>query len=230
MRVKNDKGQEFINHNGVLLISSPAISGRIQNFIEAQKYEQREISLALRHTAPDDVILELGAGIGALSSHILKKRQVKRYICVEANPQMVQLMKKNHAVNDIRDCEIISGVMTNNTEETELDFYICKDFWASSLRKPEQYSSVRKVRGYLFSDILRDAQPSFIICDIEGGEFDLFVNGVDLSSVQKICIELHKAEERQLIDLYAYFVDSGFYLENPPLRPHCTRVYYFARC
>ena len=226
MRIRNEKNQEFIDHGGVLLISSPVISDKIQRHIEEQTYEGSEIRFALAHAEPEDVILELGAGIGALSSHVLKKIPVKRYICVEANPQMVQLMKKNHAMNDICDCEIISGVLTNNPEETEFDFYVRDNFFASSLRKPAQYVSVQRVRGHVFGDLLRDAQPSFIICDIEGGEYDLFVNGVDLSSVQKICIEIHKADDRQLVDLYAYFVDGGFYLVNPPLS---AGVRYFAR-
>jgi len=226
MRVKNEKNQEFIDLGGVLLISSPVMSEKMQKYIEEQEYEKNEIAFALKHVESEDVILELGAGIGALSSHILKKKKVQRYICVEANPHMVQLMKKNHAVNGIRNCEIVNGVMTNDTEKTQFDFYVCEDFWASSLRKPEHYTSIKQVRGHVFNDILRDVKPSFIICDIEGGEFDLFVNGVDISSVQKICIEIHKTTDRQLVDLYAYFVDSGFYLVTPPLQ---AGVCFFVR-
>jgi len=219
MRLVNDKNQEFFLFRGIKLINSTAISANLQWRIENQNYEKTEIDLVLDTVDENDVVLEIGAGIGAVSTMILTHKKVKKYMCVEANPQLISLIKKNHRINNIDNCEIVSGVMTNDVSMHEFDFYVCDDFWESSLRKPASgCTKVLKISGHNFSEFLQRHQPSFIICDIEGGEFDLFTQGVDLSSVRKICIEVHSSSPKEYLDLYAFFVDQGLYLENPPLK------------
>ena len=93
-----------------------------------------------------------------------------------------------------------------------------QDFWTSSLIRPETFVSVRKVPAYDLSETIQEHRPNFLICDIEGGEFDLFIEPLDLSSVEKICLELHShAADPKLADLYAFFSNNGFQLTTPAL-------------
>lgn len=219
----------FFNFHGIKLADCGVLSPEIRRSIAAGNYESREMEYVLSNAEESDIILELGAGIGAMSSMILAHTRVRGYVCVEAMPELVAVIKKNHRLNNIPACEIVAGVMINKAEPEEwLDFHIYEDFWENSLQGLEGRKALRTVRikGYDFAEQLRKYAPSFIVCDIEGGEFQLFTGGVDLSHVNKVCIEVHDATPKELIDLYAFFVDQGLYLKTPPLR---AGVHFFSR-
>lgn len=204
----------------IQLIKSMLVSSKLQKLMENCSYECEEIDMALAHVQPDDILLELGGGIGAVSAVIMKNKPVAQYVCVEANPDFTVLIKKNHRINGITGVEILSGALTNDSGKTECDFYVTEDFWASSLTRPEEISDVKKVPAHYFNDILKKYRPTFIICDIEGGEFELFEHGADFSSVQKVILEVHNPGSiGPLITLDKFLNSFGLYLQNPPFRP-----------
>jgi len=57
--------------------------------------------------SPDDVVLEIGAGLGALTIPVA--RIVKKIYALEKDPQMVELLKTQILVNRISNCEIVQG-------------------------------------------------------------------------------------------------------------------------
>ena len=216
MVIQNDKGQKFIRWNNLHLIIGNNMSAHMVEVIERGEYEREEAACVQSHVNEEDIVLELGSGIGALSAYILANTAVKKYVCVEANKALVQLSQKNHAINGINNCQFVWGVMTNDPEQKEFDFYVNKDFWGSSLVPFKNYTKKEKVPGYLFNDCILEHKPSFLVCDIEGGEYKLFRRGLDLASVSKICIELHNyvASERDVVDFYAFMADNGFTLRE----------------
>ena len=208
----------LIEFHGAKLIRSKLISPAVFREIETGRYEGEEIACALINIEPADVVLELGAGIGALSSVILTRKQAASWVCVEANPELIPLIRKNHKLNGLGNVEVISGMLSNDPEPEEHDFYVTEDFWASSLTRPAAFKEIKKIPGHRFGDVLARYRPTFIICDIEGGEYELFTPRADLAGVRKLCIEIHPAPRENLEGLETFLVAEGFLLDRPPLR------------
>ena len=217
MRAK-DTASDLMEFHGAKLIRSKLISPAVLKEIATGHYEGDEILCALVNLDPHDVVLELGAGIGALSSVVLSRKKAAGWVCVEANPDLLPLIRKNHKLNNIPGVDIINGALGNDPAQTERDFYVKKDFWDSSLLRPEKFAAVKRVSIRQFSDILAEYRPTFIICDIEGGEYELFAGEVDLGPVRKVCMEIHIAGQSELDRLDAFFQKRGFALKPPPLR------------
>ncbi len=203
----------YFEFHGARLINSRLISPAVRREIETGHYEGDEIACVLQTIRPDDIVLELGAGIGALSAVVMKRKPAHSWVCVEANPDLAPLIRKNHKLNDIAACTVLTGVLSRSSRTAEYDFYVPEDFWAASLQKPAgQTVAIKKTPALPANDLLADISPTFVICDIEGGEYDLFAPGLDLSSVRKICLEVHAAGPDELAALHRFFTESGFSL------------------
>ena len=223
----DDNTSRFIDFFGVKLLLSPAMSDLIRERIKSGKYEAQEINTVLDTVTSDDVVLELGASLGAMSTVVVSKVKPKEYWCVEANPEMVSVMEMNHKANDILDCKILSGVLSHNAEKSFVDFYIATDCWASSLKKTANYSRIEQVPLLDCVKTFNRIQPTYLICDIEHGEYDLLNSSLDLSSVKKICLEIHGGLER-LADkrkLLNYLTDQNFLLCSPIQLSRTSVVY-----
>ena len=213
-----DAHPDLMEFHGAKLIRSRLISPAVLREIESGRYEGDEILCALINIGPEDVVLELGAGIGALSSVILSRKQAKSWICMEANPDLLPLIRKNHNLNGLHGVEVINAALGHDRTQTSRDFYVTEDFWDGSLLRPDKFVEMKRVPGLHFGDMLAKYQPTFIICDIEGGEYDLFAGEADLSSVRKVCLETHSAPQDKLDRLDAFFRARGFALTPPPVR------------
>ena len=176
--------------NNIVLKRNKNVSNNVWMSILSQSYEMNEINTVLETLSKTDVVLELGASLGAMSSSVLKQVNPKMYICIEANIDMVNLLRENHRINEVS-CEILHGAVTLKSEEFK-DFYINSDSWSSSLNFFKNYTRVDKIRMFNFNDILNKYKPSYLICDIEGGEYEIFNNETCFDSISKICIELHQ--------------------------------------
>ena len=218
MRVVKTGNPDIFEFHGAKLIRSKLISPAVFREIVTGHYEGDEILCVLQTIEPHDLVLELGAGIGALSSVVLSRKQTAGWVCVEAHPDLAPLIRKNHKLNALAGVEVLSGALSNDRAQKQHDFYVTEDFWSSSLTRPEKFVEVKRIPALNFGDILERYRPTFIICDIEGGEYDLFSGEVDLSSVRKVCLEAHSAPQDRLDSLDAFFRERGFALNPPPLR------------
>jgi 16S rRNA (adenine1518-N6/adenine1519-N6)-dimethyltransferase len=84
-----------------------------QNFLADPSTARTIISRA--NLAPDDVVLEIGAGLGALTVPLA--RAVKKVYAVEKDSQLIELLKTELLANRISNCEIIA----QNILEMDLD-------------------------------------------------------------------------------------------------------------
>lgn len=176
----------------------------------ANSYEGRELQQVLNYITDDDVVLELGASIGGVSTVTLKNKKVKRYVCIEANPRLIGVIKRNHHVNNLK-AEIHNVIATNELDKEYYNFYIRENFLASSMSDETAYTQSVSVKSVYFPSLLKEISPTFIICDIEGAEFDLF-KGVDLASVNYMSIELHYINQQAVDDFFDFMEAQGFEL------------------
>lgn len=181
---------EVHNNRGVLIPVVPAIfSEGIADLVRAGHYEEHEAAELDSLIRPDEIILEIGAGCGFISTYCAKNPCTKSVHCVEANPDLIDLIHLTHRLNNVT-ASVYNEILAR--EDGEADFFLHKDFWGSgtisslgTANKP-----VIKVPTTRFQRRLDEIRPTMLVIDVEGGEETLFED-VSLTSVQRIMLELH---------------------------------------
>lgn len=178
---------ECVNNRGVLIPIIPEIfSEPIVQCILAGSYEANEASELDALIQPDEIILELGAGCGFISTYCAKNQHTSAVFCVEANPSLIDIIGLTHRINAV-DVTLYHELL--GREEGETDFYLHDDFWASGAHS--WLGKQVRVKTTPFQARLDQIRPTMLVIDIEGGEETLF-EGVNLSGVKKIMLEVHQ--------------------------------------
>lgn len=177
---------------GVRIPFDPAIiTPAIRDAILADSFEAREASEIPYIVRPGDNVLEIGAGIGFISTLLARQSEVNSVYAVEANPALMSYMYDLHTLNNTaHKVERLNFVLTNDTAKA-LTFYQRADFWMGSLLEgPNPFYATVDVPTANLDRFLRDRAISLIVCDVEGAETNLFKDA-DLSGVDRIYVELH---------------------------------------
>lgn len=190
---QDDVPRKIITHKGVRLPIDPAImSKNIIEAIEKGRYEHKESAELERMIELGERILELGAGLGFISTLCKRNIKTEAVRSFEANPLLIPVIRQVHALNGVSGIEVENAVLLNARGDATVPFYVRRDFWASSLSpKPFGYEKVIDVPVRSFNAEIESFRPTMIICDIEGGELDLFLNA-NLTGVRKVYIEVHQ--------------------------------------
>ncbi len=195
-----------------LEIDKRLVSPTIAQALRKGYYEAAETKIYAALVTRDDVVVEIGGGIGYQSSFLWWARQPKKMVLFEANPKLIPLIERNHALNHL-DAEVRNEIVVGKRSSARVPFYIRPDFWASSLSpSPEDWTETVEVATTEFQSVIDLYRPTVLLVDIEGGEVDLF-DTIPLDGIQKICVELHPSVigPRGLHRVFERLVSSGFY-------------------
>ena len=190
------------------VLTPPIWRGLVEGWYESEELDQ--IAELLRS---DDVVLELGTGLGFVSTYAARQPGVRRVVTVEANPRLVEIARYNHCLNGAR-VEAINAVVA--AEDGITTFYLHEDFWISSMA-PQPGAAPVRLPARSISGLLAEVRPTVLIVDIEGGEASIF-EGVDLSTVREAIIEVHPAAvgARGVHCVFLHMAAAGLYYD--PLR------------
>jgi FkbM family methyltransferase len=176
-----------VDLDGVKVRLGPHCTLPIAIEIVGNRYELPERMLLMQALEDDDVVLELGTGIGVVSAICARRLGSERVSTFEANPGLIPLCRETFRLNGV--APKLENSMLGNTEGFE-QFYLERDFWSSSTVRRSPDATPVKVPMKLLSSALREIRPSFLIVDIEGGEAEIF-KSVNLPGVTKVLVELH---------------------------------------
>ncbi len=179
--------------NGVKIPILPGVfSPTVISALETGSYEQAEARVLPRILREGERVLEIGAGIGYLSTIMARDAGVAAVRVYEANPLLLPVIAEVHRLNRVADIDVRHGVLRSSGSGASSTFYVRGDFWGSSLQKePWEYDYTIEVPNVSFADELATYQPTLIVCDIEGGELDLFQDAC-LHGVRRIYMEVHQ--------------------------------------
>lgn len=152
-------------------------------------YEAKEARWAVKAARPRDRILELGSGIGVITS-LLAAVEGTRIMAFEANPHTVALAKKVIKANNRNNVELRHGLLTAGPPG-DFTFYVRKDLWMSSLLEHQgPYLDTIKIQSANIDEFISRAGIDLIVMDIEGAELDL-LTGAELPGVERVFLEFH---------------------------------------
>jgi len=173
--------------HGVWLSCDPKdVPSSVIDLIYREQYERAEAWLCRSVVKPTDRVLELGGGIGFIGSVCARICGSDRVTTYEANPQMESMIRQTHDMNGLTPDLRMRAIAQ---EAGEICFYLNDNVISSSL-VDRDFGGQQTVACDALADVLQEVAPTTLVCDIEGAEVDLLMS-VDLSTIQKIIIELH---------------------------------------
>lgn len=166
------------------------ITGRIRGSLRSGEYEAKEATAVLKAVQDGDTVMELGAGIGFISSVVATHRNVKAVHAFEANPRLIPLIRRVHAENGIDNVHVHNAIL--GTKAGTATFYVRQNFLSSSLSRDDEDGVIAEesIEIRPTHATSQEISPDVLICDIEGAEVDV-IPEMDLSGVRAAIIELH---------------------------------------
>jgi FkbM family methyltransferase len=171
-------------------------AGTIRRALDSGDYEGRERRLALEFLRPDDRVIEAGTAVGVVAMTAASIVGASNVITFDANPEIIVDARDNFRRNGLQDIKSNLGILAcrqNFTENSEIDFYIAKEFWESRLgARADAPDIIKVVRIPVFclEHEIASHNANVLICDIEGGEVELLAHA-DLSGIRLIIMETH---------------------------------------
>lgn len=190
------KTPDIIRSHGLAFPNDPAVlSPRIRRALRQNAYEKKEFEAISAIVRPRDTVMELGAGIGFMSTVAARLCKVRAVTAYEANPALIPYIRAVHAANGVADRVTVRNALLAGEAGDPVDFYVRKNLLASSMEpmQGDRDGGVISTASVPVEDInaaLSDIAPSILICDIEGAEADLLPRA-DLSGLRAAIVELH---------------------------------------
>ena len=173
---------------GVQIRVGRHMSPRVERTVSRGRYEQNELTLIEQVLSPGDVVLEVGAGIGLVSTYCALRLGSSRVFAYEANPDLEACIRETYALNQVQPtlemCAVGAGAGT-------VTLYRDRHLWASSVLRPSGRARPVEVPVKALSEIVASVRPTLLIVDAEGAESEMF-DRADLPTVTRMVLELHE--------------------------------------
>jgi FkbM family methyltransferase len=198
--------------HGVVVDSDPAWPPVLLDAIYRRAYEAPEAAVLRATLRPDDRYLEIGAGIGVISTIACQIVGAERVTSFEANPALVRAAGHTLTTNGFDSAAIQHAVLGDSEEPRP--FYVLDVFWESSLI-PTPGAREISVPGRSWEAELERLRPSYLMIDAEGGEVDLLDRTLP-DSVRAVCVEMHPGRigHESVQSLLQGLMSQGFVLDT----------------
>lgn len=182
--------------------------------MKSERYEYPEILGLKRALCSGDRVLELGSGLGVITALAAQSVAPKgKVLSFEANLAMIPDTQDFLADHGISNVELRHSVLVPKAKKDEKrDFHLTHSFASDSLLLNERVREVISVPAVQVNDIVSEFKPNVLVCDIEGGEFEL-IPALDASGLRVVLIELHpdRLSSQQLAEIDAALAAHGLH-------------------
>lgn len=137
--------------------------------------------------APDDVVMELGTGLGIIATYCAKLIGSQRVFTYEVMPLLESYIRDNFALNGVSPTLSMCMLTDRDGEQT---IHVHEAYWGSPGGRRAKPTTVWTKR---FNQEITLVDPTFLILDIEGGEYEL-TRYMDFHNLRKLIIAVHPEE------------------------------------
>jgi FkbM family methyltransferase len=189
-------------------------------------YESAEARLLKKYFISDLDFIDIGAGIGVMSSYYSKNNpKHKKIICVEAIKNNVPIIKKNLEENKVRNFYLENKIFLSYKSKIK-KFQINKDFTASKLINSKESINTNNYCNFNYLKNKYKLTEFQSLIDIEGEELNFKNQDFKfLYKSKKLIIELH-TKNRILINK---FIKKLNLISKLNLIEKDGNAYYFSR-
>jgi FkbM family methyltransferase len=202
----------IITINGIKLdIGNLEMSDVLRNYFYSGAYEEQELRILDDVLEKEDRVMELGGGIGLISTFCSLRVGSENVVSYEGNPKMVEKIKRTYELNGVS--PTINNIILAGSEGS-IDFCLKEDFWSSSTVEREgRFEKIRVGTRDVNGEIISH-KSTFMVIDIEGGEDELLPI-IDFTPIKKILIEFHPdiIGEKRVSELIVLIIRNGFVMD-----------------
>lgn len=203
-----------LEHKGIKIgLPTWLVGTPIEDKIRAGTYENKESEAAMKRIRPGMKVLEIGAGLGFVSSICARAAGAANVVSVEPNAKMVLVARDTLERNGFHDAQVIEAAVTGNADlRPTAPFRAGKLFWGGRLRAPDSSDAeTTDVPLIRFGDLLEVCKPRLVTMDIEGGELALFDDPMP-AYVRFVMLETHPSRygDLGLARIFEGLARSGF--------------------
>ena len=201
----------FADVAGVRVRIARAFPFRVRVFLYNGRYESAEIAVLSSCLDTRDIVMELGTGLGVLSAYVAKRIGSERVFTYEANPALGPLIRDTFAVNRVS--PTLEMCMLG-ARPGSMTLFVEDEFWYTSTIRHSSSGKAISIPMREFAEEVRRIQPTLLIVDIEGGEYDL-ADSMASSGISKILMELHEAAlgAAKVNEVKSTFVRAGYTID-----------------
>lgn len=176
-------------HDILLPITAAEVSPVIWQALISGRYEAKEAAHIKSLLRPGDRVLELGSGIGVISTLMAKRPGVTLW-SYDANPHTVALARRVAQANGVSNARFHHGLLTAGPPR-DYDFYLRRDFWMSSMIESQgPYLEKIAVPSQNVDQVIQELAINVLVMDIEGAERGL-LGAAALEGIDRVFLELH---------------------------------------
>ena len=176
-----------ITIEGVKIRLGRHMSPRVERALTKGGYEREELRLIGVVISQGDVVVEVGAGLGLVSSYCAKRIGSDRVFAFEADPDLEPCIRETYELNAVEPTLEMCAV---GNRAGRVTLYRDKHFVSSSVVRRRVGARPVEVPGKALSYIVEKIHPTLLIIDAEGAERGMF-DGAQLEGVTRIVLELH---------------------------------------
>jgi len=163
------------------------MSRRVERALSKGGYERQKLQLIGALTSPNDVVMELGAGLGLVSTYCAKRVGSSRVFAFEADPDLEPCIRETYELNAVEPTLEMCAV---GARAGRVTIYRDKHLVSSSVGRRRAGTRPVEVPGKALNYVILRFRPTLLIIDAEAAERELF-DGAELPTVTKIMLELH---------------------------------------
>src|SRR5208282_1075121 len=177
-----------IDIDGIKIGLHRGLSFPLVKAIITHRYEESERKLLAQASLhANDIVVELGTGLGYLASICARAIGSDRVFTYEANPQLEPLIRNTFKLNEVSPN---LRICLCGKERGVANFYTARHFTSSSTIKTDEHIGVVQVDVIPLQEELDRIKPTVFIADIEGGEYELF-RDFSFATCRMIMLEVH---------------------------------------
>lgn len=181
--------EELYVHGVRVPIAAQEVSATVWDALTSEYYEANEARRVRRAIRPGDRVLELGTGLGIITSIIADIEDVRVW-SFEADPYTAGLAERVISSNCGDNVVLVHGILAAGPPR-KIAFYQRSELWMSS-GFPSQgpYEKAIEITSGDVDAFISQNRINALVMDIEGAELDLLQNA-RLPGVERIFLELH---------------------------------------
>jgi FkbM family methyltransferase len=193
------------NMGCVIETRSPLVVPRIKAKLFLRGYEPVEINFVKKYLHPDRDVIDLGSSLGVVASHVGRKLHAgRRVICVEANPQLLDIIRVNVTRNAPHvQVVVVSGAVDYPPDRRAIvELVLGFDNLVAHIVEDEVVPQGIFVPTISLSEIIREhgVGEYALVSDIEGSEAGLLeMDSEALIHCRQMIIELHHTVRHERI-------------------------------
>jgi len=182
-------------HGVRLRVPGKAMNAGLRQALENGNYEWNERLALTRHVTPEDSVLDIGAGVGFISSLAAQTVGGDRVVSVEASPVLQEVLRSNLDDNGAKAARLVHAAVVPDSHEGEtVIFAVTGAFWASALAGHESgKAEMVTVPAVKLSALMAEHQPTIVVMDVEGAEVE-FCEQDWPDCVRLLILEIHTSK------------------------------------